>query len=96
MDFINIGISGFLILLALLLKWNPNLIAGYKYLPEKKKQQFPINLMALGFILLGIVNLVIYFLLSNSTYHKYASWSFLFVISVGTVILSWVMQQKLK
>ncbi|MAD98695.1 MAG: hypothetical protein CMB99_15335 [Flavobacteriaceae bacterium] len=96
MGIINIGISILLILFALLVKYNPNLIAGYKFLPEEKKQEYPIHLLVNGFVILSILNLAIYFLLVNSSYHNYAPWSFLFVVSIGVVLISWMIQQKLK
>tara|TARA_R110002096_G_C14593064_1_gene722168 strand:- start:194 stop:490 length:297 start_codon:yes stop_codon:yes gene_type:complete len=94
MEIINYIVSLVLIGIAFLLKFKPNLIAGYNSLSQEKIEKFPINKLVLGFCFTAFIKPVVAYNIRFGEYYTTADWSFLFTVTLGIVITLLAVHKK--
>ena len=92
MEYINIGIGLFMILIGFLVKRYPNLIAGYNTMSAERKKYVNIeglsSWMKNGFILIGVLIILSSFLLNALSLSTWAGFTMAMILSVGTIIVA--------
>ena len=95
MEIVNYIVSIFIVLLAFLLWFKPNLIAGYNSLPKEKQNKYPLNKLAIGLCFTAFINPIIAYNIRFGEYIQTADWSFIFTVPLGIIITLWAVNKKL-